>query len=157
MAVAFLREPSMQFCRARAHIHRETARKSHFANRHVALSAFSALLGLGADGVEGARRLSGDGADVGEGHLPLVGVVVPAQPSAGVSEALHLRGLLPGFGFLSELLSGAANETRPTKRKRAARPRRSKGASGEPRKAEPQARFPRPRLADNSTDNSTDI
>ena len=89
-----------------------------------------ALLGLGVDGVEGAHRLAGDGVDVGEGHLPLVGVVAPAQPSAGVPEALHLRGLLPGPGFLSGLLPGTANETRPTKRKRAARPRRSKGASG---------------------------
>lgn len=116
-----------------------------------------ALFGLGVDGVEGAHRLAGDGADVEEGHLPLVGVVAPAQPSAGVPEALHLRGLLPGLGFLSELLPGTANGTRPTKRKRAARPRRSKGASGKPRKAELRARFPHPRSTDIVTDNSTDI
>ena len=114
-------------------------------------------LGLDVDGAEGAYRLAGGGVDVGEGHLPLVGVVAPAQPSAGVPEALHLRGLLPGPGFLSGLLSGTANGTRPEKRKRAARPGRSKGASGKPRKAELQARFPHPRLTDIVTDNSTDI
>jgi hypothetical protein len=48
MAVAFLRGPMVQFYQARAHIQRETVRKSHFANRRAPLSALMAgLLGFG--------------------------------------------------------------------------------------------------------------
>lgn len=68
MAVAFLREPLVQFYQARAHIHRETARKSHFANRHAALSALTAgLLGLG--GGEHGLELTDRERDGGLGRL----------------------------------------------------------------------------------------
>lgn len=143
---------------SRTVIEEPTAPPSDLSPKISASCAFSAPFLVLAPTVRKVRAVSPvAGSTWGEGHLPLVGVVAPAQPSAGVPEALHLRGLLPGLGFLSGLLSGTANETRPAKRKRVARPRRSKGASGKPRKAGPQARFPRPRSTDIVTDNPTDI